>query len=67
MEQVLGTYKPPTSGLPRFLLRAAPIGLLSINYGLLLQTNVCTCIMPRLSEGFIFCSVVTLAREAGGK
>src|SRR5215208_7913011 len=33
-------------------------------YVLLLQTNVCVCIMPRFSEGFIFSSV---AREDRGK
>ena len=58
------TASPGAVGLPRFLFRAAPIGLSSITYGLLLQTNVCVCIMPRFSEGFIFFSK---AREDGGK
>ena len=36
----------------------------SITYGLLPQTNVCTRIMPRFSEGFIFFS---MAREDRAK
>jgi hypothetical protein len=36
--------------------------LSSINYCLLIQTNVCICIMHRFGEGFIS-SVVPLTRE----
>src|SRR5919107_3101141 len=51
------------TGLPRLRFRGAPIGLSFINYYLLLQTNVCICIMHRFGRGFIFSSVVPLARE----
>ena len=55
-----------TSPLPVFAYLAFnPLALhRSINYCLLPQTNVCTCIMPCFSEGFIFFSV---AREDQGK
>src|SRR5215210_8025504 len=56
------TASPGATGLPRLRFRGAPIGLPSINYCLLIQTNVCTCIMHRFGGGFIS-SVVTLARE----
>jgi hypothetical protein len=57
------TASPGATGLQRLLFRGAPIGLSSINYCLLLPTNVCTCIMPRFGGGFIFSSVVTLALD----
>src|SRR5215204_1369192 len=60
------TASPGATGLPRLRFRGAPIGLSSINYCLLRQTNVCICIMHRFGEGFIFSSVVTLAREDQG-
>src|SRR5215216_4116064 len=56
------TASPGATGLPRLRFRGAPIGLSSINYCLLIQTNVCICIMHRFGGGFIS-SVVTLARE----
>src|SRR5215208_1628542 len=50
-----GAAEMPAQGLPDWLV---------YQHGLLLQTNVCTFIMPRFSEGFIFSSV---DREDRGK